>query len=65
MRRQVTVQIQLPGRAPGSGPLVIPEPGWAAGYPAPARRKVFAAAHVAASPASAPGAPVIDWEATM
>ncbi|MGH3197139.1 MAG: DUF993 family protein, partial [Streptosporangiaceae bacterium] len=42
-----------------------PEPGWAAGYPAPARRKVFAAAHVAASPASAPGAPVIDWEATM
>jgi Protein of unknown function (DUF993) len=59
----VTVQIRLPGRAPGSGPLVIPEPGWAAGYPPPTRRKVFAAAHVAASPAA--GAPVIDWEATM
>ena len=64
----MTAQIQLPGRAPGSGPLVIPEPGWAAGYPPPARRKVFAAAHVAASPSPAAGGgedPVIDWEATM
>jgi hypothetical protein len=62
-----TAQIQLPGRAPGSGPLVIPEPGWAAGYPPPARRKVFAAAHVAASPspAASGGDPLIDWESTM
>jgi hypothetical protein len=62
----VTAQIQLPGRV--SGPLVIPEPGWAACYPPPARRKVFAAAHVAASPSPAAGGgedPVIDWEATM
>jgi hypothetical protein len=62
----VTAQIQLPGRV--LGPLVIPEPGWAAGYPPPARRKVFAAAHVAASPSPAAGGggdPVIDWESTM
>ena len=61
----VTAQIQLPGRPE---PLVIPEPGWAAGYPPPARRKVFAAAHVAASPSPAAGGggdPVIDWESTM
>ena len=60
----VTAQIQLPGGR--SGPLVIPEPGWAAGYPPPARRKVFAAAHVAAAPApDGGGTPVIDWESTM
>jgi Protein of unknown function (DUF993) len=53
----------LPGRDPGSAPLVIPEPGWAAGYPPPRARKVFAAAHVAAAPSA--GGPVIDWEATM
>jgi len=61
----VTAQIQLPGRPE---PLVIPEPGWAAGYSPPARRKVFAAAHVAASPSPAAGGggdPVIDWESTM
>jgi len=61
-------QILLPGRAPEAGPLVIPEPGWAAGYPPPTRRKVFAAAHVAASPSPAAGGggdPVIDWESTM
>ena len=59
----VTARIQLPGRP---GPLVIPEPGWAAGYPPPACRKVFAAAHVAAAPApDGAGAPVIDWEPTM
>ena len=59
----VTAQIQLPGRP---GPLVIPEPGWAAGYPPPACRKVFAAAHVAAAPApDGAGDPVIDWESTM
>ena len=64
----MAAQIQLPGRVPGSGPLVIPEPGWAARYPPPARRKVFAAAHVAASPSPAAGGgedPVIDWESTM
>ena len=64
----MTAEIQLPGRAPGSGPLVIPEPGWAAGYPPPARRKVFAAAHVAATPSPAAGGgedPGIDWESTM
>jgi len=62
-----TAQIQLPGRAPGSGPLVIPEPGWATRYPPPTRRKVFAAAHVAASPSPGAGGgdPVIDWESTM
>jgi hypothetical protein len=59
------VRIQLPGRA---RPLVLPEPGWAACYPPPARRKVFAAAHVAASPSPVSGRaadPVIDWESTM
>ena len=63
-----TARIQLPGRPLGSGPLVIPEPGWAAGYPPPACRKVFAAAHVAASPSPAAGGgedPGIDWESTM
>ncbi len=57
----MVARIQLPGRA---GPLIIPEPGFAAGYPPPARRKVFAAAHVAAAPAPG-GVPVIDWESTM
>ncbi len=52
--------IRLPGRVPGSAPVVVPEPGWAAGYPPPRRRRVFAAAHVAASPGGA-----IDWVATM
>jgi Protein of unknown function (DUF993) len=57
----MAAQIGLPGR---SAPLVIPEPGWAAGYPPPARRRVFAAAHVAASPGPA-GDWAIDWAATM
>jgi Protein of unknown function (DUF993) len=71
----VTAQVWLPGRADGSGPLVIPEPGWAARYPPPASRRVYAAAHVAASPASGgevgsgveagSRGEVIDWEATM
>ena len=52
----MVAQIRLPGR---DRPLLIPEPGWAAGYPPPTRRKVFAAAHVAASPGGD-----IDWEAT-
>jgi Protein of unknown function (DUF993) len=71
----VTAQVWLPGRADGSGPLVIPEPGWAARYPPPASRRVYAAAHVAASPASGgevgsgveagSRGEVIDWETTM
>jgi uncharacterized protein DUF993 len=59
----VTAQIWLPGRDGGSGPLVIPEPGWAACYPPPACRRVYAAAHVAASPGR--DGEVIDWESTM
>ncbi len=70
-------QIQLPGR---DQPLVIPDPGWAASYPPPACRRVFAAAHVAARPGASgrPGAgrltgsgrregddAVIDWESTI
>jgi len=47
----------------GSELLIIPEPGWAAGYPPPASRRVYAAAHVAARPG--PGGEVIDWESTM
>jgi hypothetical protein len=56
----VTAQVWLPGE---SGPLVIPEPGWAACYPPPAGRRVYAAAHVAASPGR--DGEVIDWESTM
>ena len=56
----MTAQVWLPG---GSGPLVIPEPGWAACYPPPACRRVFAAAHVAASPGR--DGEVIDWESAM
>jgi hypothetical protein len=44
----MSAQIRLPGRAE---PLVIPDPGWAAGYPPPTSRRVYAAAHVAAAPA--------------
>jgi hypothetical protein len=58
----VTAAIQLPGRAGGSGPLVIPAPGWAAGYPPPVSRRVYAAAHVAAR--RGPDGEVIDWEST-
>jgi len=56
----VAVQIRLPGRA---GLLEIPSPGWADGYPPPASRRVYAAAHVAARPG--PDGEVIDWESTM
>jgi Protein of unknown function (DUF993) len=55
----VTAQVWLPG----SGPLVIPEPGWAARYPPPTSRRVYAAAHVAAAPGR--DREVIDWESTM
>jgi hypothetical protein len=55
--------IVLPGR---SSPLVIPEAGWAGGYPPFASRRVFAAAHVAARPSAVLGTgPVIDWESTL
>ena len=68
----MATQIRLPGR---DEPLVIPEPGWAASYPPPASRRVFAAAHVAAragaggsGEAGGPGSDgeaEIDWEATI
>ncbi len=53
----MTAFVRLPGRAE---PLLIPDPGWAPGYPPPASRSVYAAAHVAALPGGA-----IDWDATM
>ena len=46
----MAAQIRLPGRAEA---LVIPDPGWAASYPPPSSRRVYAAAHVAAVPATA------------
>jgi uncharacterized protein DUF993 len=57
----MTARISLPGRA---GPLEVHPPGWAAGYPPPAARRVYAAAHVAARPGPG-GDAVIDWESTM
>jgi uncharacterized protein DUF993 len=56
----MTAAIQLPGR---SSPVVVAAPGWAAGYPPPVSRRVFAAAHVAAR-FSGDGA-VVDWGATL
>ncbi len=53
----MTAAITLPGR---DRPLVIPSPGWATCYAPPSSRRVYAAAHVAASSAEA-----IDWEATL
>ena len=53
----MTASIQLPGR---DRPLVIPAPGWAAGYGPPSCRRVFAAAHVAAADEA-----VVDWVATL
>jgi hypothetical protein len=53
----VTAAIRLPGR---DGPLAVPAPGWAPSYPPPVSRRVFAAAHVAATDAE-----TIDWEATL
>ena len=49
--------ISLPGRA---APLEIARPAWAAGYPPPTSRRVYAAAHVA----SVDGGDLIDWEST-
>jgi dihydrodipicolinate synthase/N-acetylneuraminate lyase len=53
----MSAHIVLPGRAEA---LDIPHPGWAAGFPPPARRSVYAAAHVAANHDGS-----IDWDATM
>jgi uncharacterized protein DUF993 len=53
----MTARIRLPGRP---DPLLIPDPSWAGCYPRPTSRRVYAAAHVAASPDGA-----IDWESTM
>ncbi|HEX3712964.1 MAG TPA: DUF993 family protein [Trebonia sp.] len=54
----MTARISLPGRA---APLELAPPGWAPGYPPPASRRVYAAAHVA----SADGGDLIDWQATL
>jgi hypothetical protein len=54
----VTARITLPGRA---APLEVAAPGWAAGYPPPASRRVFAAAHVA----SIDSGDLVDWVATL
>jgi hypothetical protein len=54
----VTARITLPGRAE---PLELTAPGWAASYPPPVSRRVYAAAHVA----SADGGDLIDWPATF
>jgi hypothetical protein len=56
----MVAQIRLPGRAE---PLIVPEPGWAATYPPPTSRRVYAAAHVAAAGEGA--ATEIDWESTL
>jgi hypothetical protein len=53
----MSAQITLPGRA---RPLEITAPGWAAWYPPPTRRSVYAAAHVAAYPDGS-----IDWDSTL
>ncbi len=58
----MTAQIRLPGRPE---PLLIPSPGWAASYPPPSSRRVFAAAHVAALPAAGDAPNAIDWESTL
>jgi hypothetical protein len=50
--------ISLPGRA---APLEIAPSGWAAGYPPPMSRRVYAAAHVA----SIDSGDLVDWESTM
>jgi Protein of unknown function (DUF993) len=54
----MAARITLPGR---SEPVEVSAPGWADGYPPPAARRVYAAAHVA----SADGGDLIDWDATL
>lgn len=53
----MSAEIRLPGR---EKPLVVPVPSWPAHSTPPQRRKLFAAAHVAAFPDGS-----IDWPATM
>jgi hypothetical protein len=54
----MTARITLPGRAE---PVEVAAPGWAPGYPPPASRRVYAAAHVV----SVDSGDLIDWEATL
>ena len=54
----MNASISLPGRA---APLEIAPPAWAAGYPPPTSRRVFAAAHVA----SVDSGDLVDWESTL
>jgi hypothetical protein len=54
----MNASISLPGRA---APVEVTAPAWAAGYPPPASRRVYAAAHVA----SIDGGDLVDWEATL
>jgi Protein of unknown function (DUF993) len=56
-RPAVSASITLPGRPE---PLLVPAPGWAPGYPPPAARRAYAAAHVAAT-----GDGDIDWPSTI
>ena len=59
----MTARITLPGRA---APLAVAAPAWAAGYPPPVSRRVYAAAHVASvARASGDGGDLIDWGATL
>jgi hypothetical protein len=59
----VTARITLPGR---TEPLEVAPPGWAAGYPPPVSRRVYAAAHVAsAARASENSGDLVDWDATL
>jgi hypothetical protein len=53
----MSASVTLPGRAE---PVRIPDPPWARGYPPPVSRRVYAAAHVAATPGGD-----IDWAATL
>jgi hypothetical protein len=52
-----SASITLPGRAE---PLLVTTPAWASTYPPPVARRVYAAAHVAATAAGE-----IDWAATI
>jgi Protein of unknown function (DUF993) len=54
----MTASIALTGRA---APLEITPPAWAAGYPPPVSRRVYAAAHVA----SVDSGDLVDWESTL
>jgi hypothetical protein len=56
-RDAASASVLLPGR---SAPLVIEAPRWAPSYPPPTSRRVYAAAHVAATPDGE-----IDWYATL